>query len=288
MANIPDKTYVLLAQGHIRSARYFYFETRPDESDPLGIVFGGYEMCDTDFEIRRQAYPYFVIELGLAGLCRLKINENTHNLSYGTLAGFSPESGHCYKAQGKVPFEHYWVAFTGSKAQQLFEKSTLASNGSVAVGGEIIFIMEQIMRVATEKMPHAQQICCNYLENLLLSLAAISDGRSGGSLSRAQQTYLKCRKYIDENFSQIKSPSQVADRCGVNIRYMSRLFKQFGSASPHDYINRLKMNKGANLLLTSGMPVKQIAKVLGYEDPYHFSRNFGSFHGLSPQNYRVK
>jgi len=50
---------------------------------------------------------------------------------------------------------------------------------------------------------------------------------------------------------------------------------------------RLKLNKAASLLLTSSRPVHEVAAQVGFEDPYHFSRNFKKFHGLSPRNYRL-
>lgn len=285
MPGIPTKTYALVSQGRVRKADYFYFETRPDNKQPLAIVFGGYEMCQKDFEIRRRTYPYYIIELGLKGLCNLTINNIAHRLTFGTLAGFSPGIPHHYKADAAAPFEHYWLAFVGTEAEDLFTKSSLARLGSINVGKDTISLIEQIIAHSRQKTPYAQQICSSYLRILLLSLPQ-APAPPKANQSRATLTYQRCRKYIDENFSSINLPSQVASACDVNIRYMSRLFKLFGSTSPHDYISRLKLNKAANMLLASNLSVGDIAKEVGFEDPYHFSRNFRLFHGLSPHNYR--
>ncbi len=67
---------------------------------------------------------------------------------------------------------------------------------------------------------------------------------------------------------------------------MSRLFKQYQNITPWEHIMRLKLNKAATLLLTSDLPVKTIARSIGFEDQYHFSRNFKKFYGYSPQKYR--
>lgn len=34
------------------------------------------------------------------------------------------------------------------------------------------------------------------------------------------------------------------------------------------------------------MSIQQIGLEIGFDDPYHFSRNFKKMHGLSPNNYR--
>jgi AraC-like DNA-binding protein len=291
MANVPKfhrilkKNYHLLAEGHVLEAQYFYFETIPDYDREVAIVFGGYEKCAPDFEIRRQKYPYYVLEYGLKGACDLTINGVSHLLKSGIVVCFSPKDRHHYKCDLHSPLEHYWFAFVGTEAHDLFVKSSLAKLGSVAVDREAIALIEQIIAHSKQKTPYAQQICSSYLKILLLWLAQTpASNRPHPSLS--VQTYHRCRKYIDEHFSTINSPSHVASACGVNVRYMSRLFKLFGSTSPHDYIGRLKLNKAANMLLTSNSSIGDIAREVGFEDPYHFSRNFRLFHGLSPHNYR--
>jgi transcriptional regulator GlxA family with amidase domain len=67
---------------------------------------------------------------------------------------------------------------------------------------------------------------------------------------------------------------------------MSSLFKRYSDNSPHEYLTRLKLNKAANMLLTSRLTIKEIAREVGFDDPYHFSRNFKKFHKLSPKYYR--
>jgi len=284
-SRIGAKAERLLKEGHVSSADYFYFETRPDAKGPLGIVFGGHEVCEPDFNIRRNAYPYYILELGIRGVCKLTIDGREHYLRNSVLAGFGPESPHQYLADGQSGFEHYFIAFTGSQAQELFEKSTLNENASVATDKEIFDIFEKIIEHGLEKEQYSQQICTSYLRVLLLSL-----GRCRRTAVRKQsvgmKTYNRCRKYIDENFSGQLSPSQAASANNINVRYMSRLFKHYGNITPSEYILRLKFNKAANLLLTTSHDIRRIAGETGFLDPYHFSRSFKQFHGLSPQKYR--
>ena len=291
MANSPElgsvltKDYELLAEGHILQSRYFYFDTHPEYEREFAIVFGGYEKCALDFEIRRRTYPYYVIEYGISGKCTLTINTASHVLQNGFVAGFAPGSPHHYKCDSNRPFEHYWVAFVGTKADTLFEKSTLLTKGMAAGSPQTTQLMEAIIANGLQKSQYAQEICDSYLRILLLSLCAGQDSPQQ-FISAAAASYHRCQSYIDNNFSHIATPSQAADACEINVRYMSRLFKKYNTVTPQEYIMRLKLNKAVNLLLTSGMAVCKIARAVGFEDPYHFSRNFKQVHKLSPSNFR--
>jgi AraC-like DNA-binding protein len=283
--DIQNKNYRLMAEGHILEARYFYFETHPNYNRELAIVFGGYEKCAPDFDIQRRTYPYYILEYSLEGRCTLEINAVSHNLTSGIVAGFAPGNHHHYACDRSIPWEHFWLAFVGAKAKNLFEKSTLYAKGAIVGSPNTMQLMQAIITNGTQKTQHAQEICSSYLRILLLSL-----GESRNAMrpvaSVATATYHNCQKYIDENFSSLISPSQVADACGINVRYMSRLFKKYNTVTPQEYIMRLKLNKAVNLLLTSGLAINEIGHSLGFSDPYHFSRVFKRFHGLAPHHYR--
>jgi len=203
------------------------------------------------------------------------------------LGGFAPGVAHHYKCNAAKPMDHIFVAFTGSQAKSLFTQCGLHRGGVISLSkpGETLYLAEAILKKGLEKTEYSHQLCCSYLRTLLLE-QAVELAHPGHSASASTQTYRHCRRYIDEHFSTVCSPVDVADVHGINVRYLSRLFKRFGNITPHEYIMRLKLNKAARLLLTSHLSVKQVAQRVGFEDPYHFSRNFKKFHGLAPRHYR--
>lgn len=284
---IIRKKYIGGRPGHVLDADYFYYETEPGYSKGLAIVCGGHEKCAPDYRLDRIGYPYYVIKYTITGKGTFTIRGKMHLLKSGVLSGFSPKDAHSYTCDPANPMEHIFVIFVGAEASKLFKHSTLAAKGTfeVANPGETLYLLRAIMKTGLEKAPYSQQICCSYLRALLLRQAAKTQD-SSDSFSLATQTYQRCKKYINDNFSQIATPADAADACAVNIRYMARLFRLHGKITPHDYILRLKLNKAANLLLTCGLSVNEIGYSLGFSDPYHFSRVFKRFHGLSPHHYR--
>ena len=183
--------------------------------------------------------------------------------------------------------EHIFIVFVGREAKNLLKQSTLADSGMLEPPQPSITlnIIETILEFGMEKDIHSQELCCHYLKILLLR-QGLDSSRLQRHSSMSMSTYLKCKNYIDRHFSNLSSPSEVADYFGLNFRYLANLFKKHSAISPREYIMRLKLNKAANLLLTSTLAIKEIGEQIGFIDPYHFSRRFKKFHGESPQRYR--
>jgi AraC-like DNA-binding protein len=286
-SNIFRSKYPQAFEGEVLEAQYFFFEAETADDSKLDIVFGGYEKCAPSFKIERTTYPYYVIECATKGLCSLTLNDTTYPLKRGTLAGFSPGTPHLYRCDKDDPLEHLFVAFTGTQAAELMKISTLAARGTLELTDteDAIQLMEAILRNGIRKTEYSKELCCGYLRSLLLEQAC-SAVLSGQEHSQAEATYRRCRKFIDENFSNVFFISEIAQACRIDIRYMSSLFKQYSHITPHQYLMRLKMNKAVILMLTSNLPIGHAAKAVGFDDPYHFSRNFKKVHGISPQKYR--
>jgi AraC-like DNA-binding protein len=287
ISNVIKPKYVQGVPGHVLDAKYFYYETAPTYNKELAIVCGGYEKCAPDFRLDRNNYPYHVVKYTLKGKGILQIHGESHKLGTGTLSSFSPGFPHIYKADPYNPMEHIFVTFLGNEAPNLLTKSTLASKGARQVSNpdQVANYLHTILNLGMEKVEYSQEIICNYLRILLLEQAS-SIPSSDKAWTTSIQTYRKCRRYIDNNFSNLYSVQQIADACNVNIRYMSRLFKRYNYITPQKYLMRLKMNKAASLLLNTNLTVAQISHSLGFEDPYHFSRVFKKNHEISPRNYR--
>ncbi|OQA00316.1 MAG: HTH-type transcriptional activator Btr [Planctomycetes bacterium ADurb.Bin401] len=286
---IENSSFKLCLEGNVTESKYFFFDTDPKKEYELAIIFGGYEKCEEDFEIKRRTYPYYVIEIPIGGKCILRIGNKTHILTKNTIAGFSPGVFHHYTADKADPMKHIFVVFTGTQAGELFEAAGFNKGGGLKIkkAGEIQYLAEAILKKGLENSIHSQQLCQSYLRALLLEQSAEFNLSNKSREYSSLNTYGRCKKYIDENFSHIMLPRQAAEKCNLNIRYMSRLFKKHAGITPESYLMRLKLNKAANLLLISNLSVKSIAAELGFADQYHFSRTFKKFHGLSPVFYRA-
>ncbi len=85
------------------------------------------------------------------------------------------------------------------------------------------------------------------------------------------------------------SLQKIADELGINISYLSRLFKEKTGMNFQEHLLEVKMAKAKELLSGhENYTNNDIARVLGYQDTQNFCRIFRKLVGISPQAYRRK
>ena len=100
--------------------------------------------------------------------------------------------------------------------------------------------------------------------------------------SRIQQTLTYIRKHINSRLDI----SILADKACMSKDHFIRVFKRETGETPNVYIANRKQEKAELLLVTTDMPVKNIADALGYEDYSYFNKLFKKHAGITPQQYR--
>ena len=96
----------------------------------------------------------------------------------------------------------------------------------------------------------------------------------------------KVLDYINKHVYEDIDINRLADVACINKYYLIRLFKQECAMPPMRYINKKKMERSQLLLLTSDLPVKEVAYTLGFNDHSYFIRQFKKFVGITPLEYR--
>lgn len=93
--------------------------------------------------------------------------------------------------------------------------------------------------------------------------------------------------HIEQNYTRT-SLKETAERFGYSPDYLNRIFKQETSLSVGDMIQRLKMEKAAEMLASSDLSVAEIGEYLNYQNAASFPRSFKKFYGMTPAAYRKK
>jgi AraC family transcriptional regulator, transcriptional activator of the genes for pyochelin and ferripyochelin receptors len=90
------------------------------------------------------------------------------------------------------------------------------------------------------------------------------------------------RKYLDQHFTDDLSLRGLSKMFGLNEFKLKKGFKQIFNTTVFEYIQELKMNYSRQLLSDRGMFVNEVAGLVGYKNPNHFSTAFKRKFGINP------
>ncbi|MDQ0229194.1 AraC family transcriptional regulator [Metabacillus malikii] len=91
--------------------------------------------------------------------------------------------------------------------------------------------------------------------------------------------------FIHEHLHQPIRVEEIADVAGMSEKYFIYYFKQSIGLTPGRYIYQLKMNRARELLYLKRYSIQQIASMLGYPDPYSFSKAFKKYYKVPPSKF---
>lgn len=95
--------------------------------------------------------------------------------------------------------------------------------------------------------------------------------------------YIKVN-YTDEGLCL----TSIASKFGLTEKYLSQFFKERTGENLSTYVERLRMEKAAELLAESKLPIANIASHVGYNSNNTFYKAFRRIYGVSPSVYRER
>lgn len=97
----------------------------------------------------------------------------------------------------------------------------------------------------------------------------------------------KAIDYIENNLDQAITLNHLAEAANFSKFHFHRIFQAFIGETPFQFIQRIRLERAANLLLTNkSMSISEIAVKTGFTDISIFSRNFKNTFKISATQYR--
>ncbi|MFC5703328.1 helix-turn-helix domain-containing protein [Cohnella faecalis] len=94
--------------------------------------------------------------------------------------------------------------------------------------------------------------------------------------------------YILRNYREDIRVDKLAGLARLHPTYYTHVFKQSMRKPPVSFLTDLRMSKAKELLLLTNKPIRDIARDVGYEDEFYFSRRFKKTSGIAPNSFAKK
>jgi AraC-like DNA-binding protein len=96
----------------------------------------------------------------------------------------------------------------------------------------------------------------------------------------------KAERFIWDNYTRKISLREIAEASGLSASYFSTIFREEMGENLSNYLNRLRVEKAAAMLISTNLPISDVASACGFEDQSWFSKIFKNKTGFTPGKYR--
>ncbi len=181
----------------------------------------------------------------------------------------------------------YWLHFSGAQALELLKKAGFPelSVFHPGVHDDCILLFDRIIRELQRSGLYCQELAASHAQALIYLLSRGMEEKNGQQYAKGpeiQQLVEWFHRHPEESLPM----REYAHRVNMSLSTFIRRFRAHTGLPPQRYIVRLRMGHARELLASSQMPVTDVARIVGYDNPLYFSRMFKKETGLSPRAYR--
>ena len=93
-------------------------------------------------------------------------------------------------------------------------------------------------------------------------------------------------EYVQENLQRDLRLAELSALVHMSPYHFARLFKQSTGVPPHRFLVRRRIDAARALLAAQTAPIAEIAQLVGFRTPSHFTTTFRRVTGRTPSAYR--
>lgn len=253
---------------------------------PFQLRLAGVSYCDGSYRIERETADFSVVEYVERGTGTLEIDGEEFHPSAGDLYFLPEGSRHRYWSDAHNPWVKYWMNFggvLGTELRRIFRVERLFLVRGFSRPELFLDALHQFRKhpefIHTRTGPE-------FLTAVITTMAADLAGAAGKPAISEEGELLRAR--LDAAvFGTVPSLEELAVAISKSCAQTIRIFRRDFGETPLQYLLDRKMEAARELLASTRTPIKELAAMLGFTDPYHFAALFRRRNGLPPGRYRT-
>ncbi|MHC5268629.1 AraC family transcriptional regulator [Enterococcus sp. LJL98] len=266
---------------------YFFEQSFFEDFYLLNI---GHQVCPPAHAYGPHRRSHFLLHFIAKGRGTFSVDGKDYALSQGDFFLIQPEIETFYQADEEEPWEYYWIGFHGKKVNEVLAYLQIDPQKHVGKAKNEALVLqrfESILRPAILGDSN-QLLIQQYLFEILGAFYPPDTTKQTVAEEKRRYRYAFVA-YVQHHYHNPNLQiSVIAENFGLNKSYFSQVIKSEMGMTPNEYLSFFRMEESGRLFIRSEKSVKEVAFLVGYENPLTFSRAFKNFHGVSPLEYRKK
>lgn len=243
---------------------------------------------------KEEALQYILIYC-IEGEGWFEIDHQVQKVSANQIFILPKAKAHSYGSDAKHTWTIYWIHFDGEKAaffSEGLEKPLLVSPEKDSRLEDRFKLYEEIFSVLKNGYSKSNlEFSITALFYFFGSLKYLSAYRASNAISQQTQKRDVAEEaihFMRENVRKRLTLKEISDYVEFSPSHFSILFQNKTGYSPLNYFIHLKIQEACHHLDFTDMKINQISLLVGFDDPFYFSRLFTKTMGISPSEYREK
>lgn len=225
-----------------------------------------------------------------AGVAHFYFNGKERILGAGNTILYRPYEMQNYVYYPEDKTEVYWVHFTGSGVERLLEFGNVKEGDNVFYTGtspDYQWLFRRIIQELQQCEPHYEEIISLLLKDIFY-LVLRNYEKELAPDNKIQKEVSTAAHYFNANYNKNISIDDYAASRYISPCWFIRNFKQYMGITPMQYIISIRISNAQSLLENTDYNIKEVAEIVGYDNPLYFSRIFTKQVGMSPKEYKKK
>ncbi len=152
---------------------------------------------------------------------------------------------------------------------------------------QIVELLKRIIVINDEKVT-GYQLRTRILLLEIIEIFIKSNAFCKPSFAHASSLQREMLSYIQQHYTEKITLRMLAEEFHLSEKYISVYFKKHFSISFMQYVGHLRMTKAKQLLLSTDLPITEVALSCGFFSVNLFIRNFKEMYQVTPLQYRKK
>ncbi len=231
----------------------------------------------------------WLLMLTFHGSFRYTVGGKDQTFSVGDAVLVEPEIPQDYGPIGPRPWGVRWAVFTPPTAWWEYLRWPEVARGlrQVTINkrpdfARVLRLFDDAQQIAAGVSPWRAALAMNALEGALIRCMEQVKKPTADLDQRLQNAIDHLCQHCDRDLSV----EHVASSVGLSAPHFNRLFRQHIGQTPHTFLETQRLEKAAQLLRASPLPINAIARQCGYQHALYFATRFKRRYAMTPSAYR--